>query len=758
MANNVINTKNSIMFNSIPDQQLLHANQLTLESWNNIINMLRTQANANANYLQTLHTWMLGNADDEYIIDDAFVKYTLDAIRNLKTELSKKENIGSIKEGIVGENQLNTELRNKIDSGVINSIEADDSSRERRVTITYNGNKTCEFSIPAGVSINIDKRIPSSGSGLNGDIFINSSTGEMYLKSNDKWESKGTLQGPQGEQGPQGDPGIQGPPGPTGPQGTGVSIKGTAYKGTANADTDGTLVDKDGNIIKGNEGDSYIVDDDIDALYVYIKEENGQSIWHCVGAIQGPRGYSPEIKKDGYWYINEVCTDVKAEGIGIKSIKRNLNYSSDNQYEYILTYTDGKTFTYYVENGIDGITPRVRIRNKKWEVSYDEGSTWEKLNQVAQGITPQVRIDKNEWEVSYDEGSTWEKLNQVAQGPQGFTPSFKVEGDILYANTEQAPSIFNQNVGNVKGTGIADITGPAVDGTKRTYTILLTDKRSYPITVYDGANASNIEYDNLSNTFKSQFDAKYDNIDDIIYTNKKPVPVAIGGINAGDTFENISINELINKLLYPYVAPTLSSSNTNLTANTFKYGVSQEITNVVVKIKKGTNNIKNIKLLFNSNEIGNSSEFIESNGIITCNFSNISYIFNTDGTLKITIIEENDKKINVNLQSYKFVYPSYVGKSTKALSELTADDITSSLSEIVSSKITSYTYELTRERAVIAYPADYGRISQIKDSNGFDVTNTFAYKNFIINGISYHAYGNDPSTVESITYKFSYGG
>ena len=59
MANN-INKRNTIMYNNVSDQRLTYANQLNVQSWNDIINILKTQANINANYLSTLQIWLVG--------------------------------------------------------------------------------------------------------------------------------------------------------------------------------------------------------------------------------------------------------------------------------------------------------------------------------------------------------------------------------------------------------------------------------------------------------------------------------------------------------------------------------------------------------------------------------------------------------------------------------------------------------------------------------------------------------------------------
>lgn len=122
----------------------------------------------------------------------------------------------------------------------------------------------------------------------------------------------------------------------------------------------------------------------------------------------------------------------------------------------------------------ESVTPKLRINadTNYWEVSYDNGSTWESLDVKATGdngangsngqngsngangsvVTigengnwfidgvdtgkpatarleaPQLRIntDTNYWEVSYDEGTTWQSLNIKATGENG-TDGTKVE-------------------------------------------------------------------------------------------------------------------------------------------------------------------------------------------------------------------------------------------------------------------------------------------------------------------------------------------
>lgn len=53
-----------LLNNSIDRQRLTHANQLTVEQWNIIINALVTQSNDNTTYLKQLHDWLISSNND----------------------------------------------------------------------------------------------------------------------------------------------------------------------------------------------------------------------------------------------------------------------------------------------------------------------------------------------------------------------------------------------------------------------------------------------------------------------------------------------------------------------------------------------------------------------------------------------------------------------------------------------------------------------------------------------------------------------
>ena len=61
------------------------------------------------------------------------------------------------------------------------------------------------------------------------------------------------------------------------------------------------------------------------------------------------------------------------------------------------------------------------------------------------------------------------------------------------------------------------------------------------------------------------------------YTNSDPTPVSIGGIPAGSTFSNQTMEQMWNALLYPYQAPAFTSFGRTNLQNTYEVGQNIDI-------------------------------------------------------------------------------------------------------------------------------------------------------------------------------------
>ena len=62
-----------------------------------------------------------------------------------------------------------------------------------------------------GASLLADTRNPSDADGKNGDVFVNISTWDLFIKVGGAWQPAGNIKGAQGDKGDRGEIGPQGP-------------------------------------------------------------------------------------------------------------------------------------------------------------------------------------------------------------------------------------------------------------------------------------------------------------------------------------------------------------------------------------------------------------------------------------------------------------------------------------------------------------------------------------------------------------------
>jgi len=84
----------------------------------------------------------------------------------------------------------------------------------------------------------------------------------------------------------------------------------------------------------------------------------------------------------------------------------------------------------------------------------------------------------------------------------------------------------------------------------------------------------------------------------VLYTNLTPTPLSIGGISAGSTFSNKTMQEMWDKLLYPYIGPS-SGLSPNVAR---EFGGSNQIT-LTYTATKNTNSLTSIILYKNGSPI-----------------------------------------------------------------------------------------------------------------------------------------------------------
>ena len=117
---------------------------------------------------------------------------------------------------------------------------------------------------------------PTSETGKEGDKYVNTTTGDIFVKKNGQWEREGNIKGPKGDKGETGAAGQNGENGQNGRDGKDV------LSGTSDPTSE-----------TGKEGDKYVNTTTGD---IFVKK-NGQ--WEREGNIKGPKGDKGETGATG---------------------------------------------------------------------------------------------------------------------------------------------------------------------------------------------------------------------------------------------------------------------------------------------------------------------------------------------------------------------------------------------------------------------------------------------------------------------------
>jgi hypothetical protein len=235
------------------------------------------------------------------------------------------------------------------------------------------------------------------------------------------------------------------------------------------------------------------------------------------------------------------------------------------------------------------------------------------------------------------------------------------------------------------------------------------------------------------------------------YTNEAPTTATLGGIEKGSTFDKVPYSELFNMLLYPYVEFDFSVS-TNPDGGTYESGTTQTIDNVTVDVQLGSKPINGIVV-----KQGNQIVASKTDGITEKNTISLKITVDENYTYNYLTVEVTDGETTKtkNSKTFDFVYPYYYGK-INADESLNETLIKSLNKQVVSKSKKEYNYELNQEKAVIAYNANYGDLSSIKDQNGFEYLETFEKQYVTIDVINYVVYVLENASSNTMTFTFTY--
>ena len=229
----------------------------------------------------------------------------------------------------------------------------------------------------------------------------------------------------------------------------------------------------------------------------------------------------------------------------------------------------------------------------------------------------------------------------------------------------------------------------------------------------------------------------------VTYISDKPSTVAIGGLPLGYTSDGISIVELIDNMLHPYKAPSISLS---MTPSNTLYELGATINSLTLKatITQGSNDITSLVFLKDGSPLPSTSNPTLTQSNIRNNVTYSAYV------------SDNINRINSNTINIKFINPIYIG----SLSEVNSTNIKAMTKKIVNVSSQSYTYTINNKKMCIAFPSGW-TLRNIIDPNGFDITQSFTKETINIycldgNSKPYTVYSSEFTSQSSFTVKFNF--
>ena len=247
--------------------------------------------------------------------------------------------------------------------------------------------------------------------------------------------------------------------------------------------------------------------------------------------------------------------------------------------------------------------------------------------------------------------------------------------------------------------------------------------------------------------------------DDIFVTDIKTVN-ALGGIAAGADLNGMSTHEILNTLLFPYVAFTLGSTSRNAAAATLENGATQTLNSASISITKKSKPITSVKLLNGSTVLGEKTgDEVAAGGTITFSNLGITVSKSNNPNLKFTVTDgqtSTDKSVGAST----FVYPYYMGECA---ADATIDEaLIEGLTKIVESKgAKTVTHTCENGRMIIAYPKAHGVLKSILDPNNFETIGDYTRSEVSITGLdgtaqAYYVYASGAATVNGFKVQYKY--
>lgn len=241
------------------------------------------------------------------------------------------------------------------------------------------------------------------------------------------------------------------------------------------------------------------------------------------------------------------------------------------------------------------------------------------------------------------------------------------------------------------------------------------------------------------------------------YTNSTPTINGLGGVEAGETFDNVPLKDMITKILYPYVKPGLSVSTTPNNGGVFEKGSVKSGQQIKAVVTKKSQSITEVKFLegqkvlktLSGSEVANGGTFYSD----TLEDISVNKLFRVE-------IKDGKNTVGANTPQYTFVHPIYYGVLSADTSQPTQEQIKGLTKKVVNVSAQTIGFTAANQRMVIAVPSNWTLKTAI-DPNKFDMTASFGLVRTNVQCLdgsqeSYKVYMSAPTSQTNFNVTFNF--
>lgn len=241
------------------------------------------------------------------------------------------------------------------------------------------------------------------------------------------------------------------------------------------------------------------------------------------------------------------------------------------------------------------------------------------------------------------------------------------------------------------------------------------------------------------------------------YTNETPIVTAIGSVKVGDTFDNMTIQDVLTKILYPYVKPTASIS-VSPNGGTYEKGTSVPVTSLKITAGKKSSAIASVVAKQGNTVITTLTDDVAAGGTFDVLPAD-GITLTANATFSAVVTDADNGSASANSSSFTFVDPYFYGV-VAAGTTITSDVVLGLTKDIKGKGSKTYKYTTAGSCMVIAYPAAHGNLKSALDPNKFENIASFTKHEVTVactsGNVAYYVYVKEASTVTDFAITYSY--